>query len=110
MMSTPEQRFAESMARARQSARWSQEAVAGLLGERYGVTIHQMQLSKIERAAQAIRLDQAAPIAKLFGLTLDEMLRGDLDGGAVEHRGLAEADVRRIVEEMMPNCRCSRDF
>jgi transcriptional regulator with XRE-family HTH domain len=52
---------------------WSQEELAKRLGER-GVAVHASTIAKIETDARAIRLDEAAAIADLFGLSLDTLL------------------------------------
>jgi transcriptional regulator with XRE-family HTH domain len=52
---------------------WSQEELAKRLGER-GVAVHASTIAKIETNARAVRLDEAAAIADLFGLSLDTLL------------------------------------
>lgn len=52
---------------------WSQEELARRLGER-GVAVHASTIAKIETNARAVRLDEAAAIAELFGLSLDALL------------------------------------
>jgi transcriptional regulator with XRE-family HTH domain len=52
---------------------WSQEELAKRLGER-GVAVHASTIAKIETDARAVRLDEAAAIADLFGLSLDTLL------------------------------------
>lgn len=79
-----EQIFAARLRRERLRRGWRQEDLAREL-ERHGVTLHPSAIAKIERAPEpdrgitprAVRLAEAVVIARVFGMTVEAMLRDD---------------------------------
>jgi transcriptional regulator with XRE-family HTH domain len=76
--------FAARTKRERLRRRWRQEDLARRLSE-YGISLHPSAIAKIERPPdpekgiepRAVRLPEAVIIARLFGLTVEQMLTDD---------------------------------
>ena len=62
--------FAEKLAELRKQRGWSQEE----LGERLGVT--RQTVSKWELGSTTPEMEKLAAMGELFGITLDELVRG----------------------------------
>lgn len=72
----------------------SQEELARRLAER-GVSAHATTIAKIEAGTRAIRLDEAAEIAELFGISLDNLFG----------HGSVEDDVRHAMKTLADTAR-----
>ena len=79
---------------------WSQEELAKRLGER-GVAVHASTIAKIETDARAVRLDEAAAIADLFGLSLDTLLgRKAVDDDQGHAINVLAEEAQRLVSDL----------
>lgn len=65
------------MADARVVSGWSQAEFAEILRATGLTNMHQNTVSRIEKGDRPLRMAESEAIAKLFGLTVDEMLRED---------------------------------
>lgn len=72
---TPEQQFAERCRRLRESYGWPQTELAGRLVQ-YGIKLDGSAITRLERGARNIRLNEAVAIATELGfLGVDPMVR-----------------------------------
>lgn len=79
---------------------WSQEELAKRLGER-GVAVHASTIAKIETDARAVRLDEAAAIADLFGLSLDTLLgRKAVEDDQGHAMNVLAEEAQRLVSDL----------
>jgi transcriptional regulator with XRE-family HTH domain len=79
---------------------WSQEELARRLGE-HGVAVHASTIAKIETDARAVRLDEAAAIADLFGLSLDALLgRNTLEDDGDHAMNVLAEDAQRLLADL----------
>jgi transcriptional regulator with XRE-family HTH domain len=66
--------FRERMTYERKQRGWSQAEVAEMLTARGVDKMHHTTVAKIEGGDREVKLDEAAALADLYGLSLDEML------------------------------------
>jgi transcriptional regulator with XRE-family HTH domain len=79
---------------------WSQEELARRLSER-GVAVHASTIAKIETNARAVRLDEAAAIAELFGLSLDALLgRKAVEDDQAHAMGVVAEEAQRLISDL----------
>lgn len=117
-MQTQDQRaeavFARRMRQVREAAKMSQTRLAELLAER-GIKIDPTSITRIEKGARGVRLEEAVAIAEALGVPLEELLlpgRSIIDQirnleGTIEEqeatRRLLEMTIpanRRLLEEL----------
>ncbi|MCH5641426.1 helix-turn-helix transcriptional regulator [Gordonia sp. ABSL49_1] len=65
--------FRERLKTERESREWSQSAMAKMLTDN-GIPMHSTTIAKIEAGDRAVRIDEAAGIAKLFDVSVDWLL------------------------------------
>ncbi len=70
----PEVVLAKRVRQLRQARGWSQEQLAGRLNLDFGYSMHQTTVAKIEAAARPIRLNEAAAIALIFEVELNDLV------------------------------------
>lgn len=75
MQQTSEQTFARRVRELREQREWSQTLLAANLALSHGIKLDGTAITRIEKGARSIRLDEAVALAKVFGMTVDEMLR-----------------------------------
>ncbi|OBG18340.1 hypothetical protein A5768_31840 [Mycolicibacterium fortuitum] len=83
--------FGERVRDARQERKWSQKQLAEKLA------LDASAISRLEQGTRAIRLGEAALIARVLDVDLDFLVYGDLDPVAALRRARAEADSRMHV-------------
>jgi transcriptional regulator with XRE-family HTH domain len=96
-----EDRFRKELRREREEREWSQEKLADMLSER-GVPMHWTTVAKIEKGTRSVRIDEAAEIAALLGVSLDSLLGRGTDAGADEKfaiRAFLDA-VREAIQQI----------
>jgi transcriptional regulator with XRE-family HTH domain len=74
-----ETRFRERVTRERKRRKWSQSGVAKMLEDRGVPGLTGTTIAKVERGDRAVRIDEAAAFADIFGLPLDELIGRHLD-------------------------------
>ncbi|MDH6283540.1 helix-turn-helix transcriptional regulator [Prescottella agglutinans] len=107
-----EDRFARRVRAERESRGWTQAQLAEALSE-HGIKFHQSAIAKIENRdvdrPRVIRLDEAEALARVFGLSLNEMFESfDYRRIALARRFLAWLDKlgetrhegRRFIDEI----------
>ena len=72
-MTIDQELFSAAMKRERRGRGWSQADLAQLLRAR-GLSAHPTTVAKIEAGERAIRLDEAAVIASVLEMTIDDLL------------------------------------
>jgi transcriptional regulator with XRE-family HTH domain len=83
--------------RLRVNLGWSQEDVAERM-TCYGYCWHQTVISKIEAAQRPLRLNEAADLCALFGVTVAGLLTRRLDIGELAAARARIADLERRLE------------
>jgi transcriptional regulator with XRE-family HTH domain len=76
-----EDRFRKSLHEERKYRGWSQDELADKLSAR-GVPMHWTTVAKIEKGTRSVRIDEAAEIAGLLGVSLDSLLGRGTDADA----------------------------
>jgi len=79
---TPERIFARRQREERKRRRWRYQDLADAVAEQ-GITLNSTAFAKTETGGRAVRLDEAAAIARAFGLLLSQMLT---EAGTAEQR------------------------
>lgn len=93
-------RFAERARARRQLLGMSQADVARKMRETYGFSWHQTVLAKIEGGQRTVRLDEAFALCRLYGIELDDLLRGrNLDS---IRNGHVVIDVEKLQVRVIP--------
>lgn len=67
---TPEERFAQLVREKREALGWSQEELARRVSAATGTTFHQTGITRIEKQARSIRLNEALVLAGVLGIEL----------------------------------------
>lgn len=68
-----EDHFRKRLKDERERREWTQEALANMLSAK-GIPMHWTTVAKIEKGDRSVRIDEAAGIADLFGISVDTML------------------------------------
>jgi transcriptional regulator with XRE-family HTH domain len=64
----------------REKRGWGQVELSAALSVDYGIKIEQSDISEIERGARGVKDYELKALAQLFGVSVDWLLRGDLNG------------------------------
>lgn len=79
--------FAKNSRERRLRMRLSQQRVAHFMHEIYGFPWHQTMVGKVESGQRAVKMDEAFALCRLYGIELDDLLRGKrldlIQGGGV---------------------------
>lgn len=101
---TPEEAAGRELRRLREARRWSQEETARRM-DAYGYDFHQTTVAKVEAAQRPLRLNEAADMCRLFGVTLADLLAavpgmtaGELEGQAAARAARLEDRIARARE------------
>lgn len=65
--------FGEQVRAAREERGWSQESLARHLRDTSGIDLHQTAIGRLELGQRAIRLEEAASLARLLGIDLQSV-------------------------------------
>jgi transcriptional regulator with XRE-family HTH domain len=68
-----ENHFRKRLKDERERRKWKQEELANKLVAK-GIPMHWTSIAKIEKGSRSVRIDEAAAIADLFGISVDTML------------------------------------
>lgn len=93
-MLSPEQVLANALRKIRQASELSQEAVARQMVAK-GHSWRQTTVAKTEAASRPIRVNEAASLARIFGVALSTLL-DEADIGAEVHERLLVLEARRL--------------
>jgi transcriptional regulator with XRE-family HTH domain len=87
-----EDRFRKQLYEERKRLHWSQETLAAKLSAS-GTAMHWTTVAKIEKGTRSVRIDEAAALADLFGISVDALLqRGARPDSDRAHALIAVAD------------------
>jgi transcriptional regulator with XRE-family HTH domain len=102
----PEEAAGRELRRLREARRWSQEETARRM-DAYGYEWHQTTVAKVEAAQRPLRLNEAADMCRLFGVTIAGLLSavpgmtdGDLERQAAARLARLEDRVARAREAL----------
>jgi transcriptional regulator with XRE-family HTH domain len=97
---SPEEIFGDEVARARKAAGLTQEELSRQVWMATGVAIHPTAIAKLERGKRrrAIRVNEAAALAHVLGISLGYLLRPRDKINDPTHYAAVQAEERRLAE------------
>jgi transcriptional regulator with XRE-family HTH domain len=98
---SPEEAFALAVRDRREALGWSQEELARRVSADTGAPFHQTGITRIEKSARGVRLNEAVALARVLGIDLGTFDLDDSERDEMTERGLVVAieQARKAREE-----------
>lgn len=109
VLGTPEEVVGRRAKALREARGWSQQQVARLMADN-GFSWRQTTVAKTEAADRPVRINEAAGLASVFGVTLNDLLTIPIDDYATAHAAVHVAELTALSTAARQRLQeCERD-